>query len=606
MRLLRCVRARLVMLTAMVVIGTSVFLEGQVRAASEAHRVRLVPRLGRVEAWPATSLLFDPERRLTIDNVPGAFNRFEAPRTQYGTLGVKTDPVWLRIPLEVDAGSDGHWILDIDYPPLPLVDVYLLSEGRVVQRAALGSHRPFDTRPLRSRTHAVPFELTPGGRYDVVIRVESDGSLILPISFKTPTELHASAEREQMLQGVLGGVGLCLLLYSLAQWIALREPFFLKYCVLISGSLLFSLQHFGIGMQFLWTDRVGPEGLAGGMAALIALIGSFLFVEQALDEPRRTGTFSKVMKGGALLCFAVAMLHAFDVIDGPSVTALVSVLGPVPVLMGVPGAIRQARRGDPIGGALLVAWSVYFFTTAIIIGVIRGQLPANFWTMHAFQFGATFDMLVFTYVLGLRTRAIQQVAQRARVERDLMHELAMTDPLTGLINRRGLTARLGEAIERSRSTDLLALYWVDVDGFKAVNDRHGHDVGDALLVQIGKRLRAGIRGTDLVARLGGDEFVVIAEGLQTPQRAGDVGRTLLAGADDPFALGGHTVRVGLTIGYAIAPLDSTDPALLLQLADAAMYEGKRAGKHCLRRARADWTAAAEAAGPPFAAAALDR
>lgn len=598
-----CRVCRLVMLTGLAVIGMSALLEPPVRAASDAHRLRLVPRVGRVEAWPATSLLFDPERRLTIDDVPSAFNRFETPRTRYGTLGVRAEPVWLRIPLDVDTGSHGHWVLEIDYPPLPRVDVYLLSEGRVVQRAALGSHRPFDARPLRSRTHAVPLELQPGGSYDVVIRVESDGSLILPITFNTPTEFHASAEREQMLQGVLGGVGLCLLLYSLAQWVALREPFFLKYCILISGSLMFSLLHFGIGMQLLWTDRVGIEAHAGGMAALIALIGSFLFVEQALDEPRRTRTFARAMKGGALFCLAVAMLYGVNAIDTPSVTALVSLLGPIPALMGVPGAVRRVRRGDPIGGALLVAWSIYFLTTAIIIGVIRGQLPANFWTMHAFQFGATFDMLVFTYVLGLRTRAIQQVAQRTRVERDLMHELAMTDSLTGLINRRGLTARLGEAIERSRSTDLLALYWIDVDGFKAVNDRCGHDVGDALLVQIGKRLRASIRGSDLVARLGGDEFVVIAEGLQTPQRAGDVGRTLVAGADDPFALGGHTVRIGLTIGYAIAPLDTTDPALLMQLADAAMYEGKRAGKHCLRRARADWTvAAAEAAEPPFAAA----
>lgn len=584
-------RVRLLTLAVLCVIGAGEALSGSMRAISADRRVQLVERLGRIEAWPAVSLLFDASGTLSIEDARGSLDRFETPRSPYATLGVRTDPVWLHIPLEVDAGSDGHWILDVDHPPLELVDVYLLSEGRVIQQVALGGNRPFETRPLRSRAHSVPLELQPGAQYDVVIRVKSTGTLILPISFKTPTEFHAGALREQMLQGVLGGLGLCLLLYSLTQWVVLREPFFLKYSVLISGSLLFSLLHFGIGMQFLWTNRVGIERHVGAMAALIALMGSFLFVEQALNEVRPARTFSRIMKGGALFCSVVAVLYAFDLgVDTPTVTKLVSVLGLSPVLIGAPRAIQCVRRGDPIGGALLVAWFVSFVTTAVIIGVIRGKLDANFWTMHAFQFGATFDMIVFTYVLGLRTRAISQVAQRARVERDRMHELAMTDPLTGLANRRGLSAQLSAAGDRSQSADLLALYWVDVDGFKAVNDRHGHDVGDALLVQIGKRLRAAVRGTDLVARLGGDEFVIVADSLQTPQRADAVGRTLAAVVDEPFALEAHTVRVGLTIGYAIAPLDTADLSRLLLLADGAMYEGKGAGKSCLRRTRSSETA----------------
>lgn len=582
---------RLLTLVVLCATGVGGVLSGELRATSAERRVQLVERLGRVEAWPAVSLLFEDRGALSIEDVRGSLDRFETPSSRYATLGVRTDPVWLHIPLEVDAGSNGLWILDIDHPPLELVDVYLLSEGRVIQQVALGGNRPFENRPLQSRAHSVPLELQSGARYDVIIRVLSTGSLILPISFKTPTAFHAAALREQMLQGVLGGLGLCLLLYSLTQWVVLREPFFLKYSVHIGGSLLFSLLHFGIGMQFLWTDHVAIERRAGAMGALMALMGSFLFVEQALRDVRPTRTFSRIMRGGALLCAVVAVLHAFDLgVETPTVTKLVSVLGLSPVLIGAPRAIQCVRRGDPIGAALLVAWSVFFVTTAIFIGVFRGQLGVNFWTMHAFQFGATFDMIVFTYVLGLRTRAIRQVAQRASVERDLMHELAMTDPLTGLTNRRGLTAWLSASGGREQSTDVLALYWIDVDGFKAVNDQHGHDVGDALLVQIGRRLRAAVRATDLVARLGGDEFVIVADGLQTPQRADAVGHTLAAVVDEPFALPGHAVRVGLTIGYAIAPLDTTDLTRLMQLADAAMYEGKSAGKSCLRRARSNESA----------------
>ncbi len=589
----RAARDWLVPLLALYLAATAALLwPGRVIAGAPGGPLRLTDTAGRIDAWPAATVLFDRDGRLSLQDVVRTFDRFRTPRTGYATLGVTTEAAWLRVPLQVDATSTGNWIVDIDYAPLVRIDVHLLRDGRLVQTAALGTSRPFETRPLQSRTHATPLALVPGGTYDLLIRAESTGTLILPITLNTPTVFHASALREQMLQGVLGGIGLCLLLYSLAQWLVLREPFFLKYCVLISGSLLFSLLQFGIGMQFLWTDNLGMERHAGGAAALMALVGSFLFIEQALDEPR-SSRFSRLMKGGAVFCAAFAIVYALDLVHDTTVTAVVSVLGPVPALLGLPGAVRRARRGDPIGGALLVAWFVYFVTTATLIGVIRGQLPADFWTLHSFQFGATFDMVAFTYVLGLRTKAIRQVAQRASVERDLMRALAITDPLTGLANRRGLSHVFVDTGDRLTPGSVLALFLIDVDGFKAVNDRHGHDAGDELLVQISNRLRGAVRSTDIVARLGGDEFVVVADGLTSAPLAEELGQTLVSLADEPFALTRHTVQVGLTVGYALSPPADRDPAALLQLADGAMYEGKRAGKRCLRRA-ADVAAGAAA------------
>ncbi len=557
----------------------------QVTAADAASPLALTDADGRLEAWPHTTVLFDPERALTIADMPAAFDRFEKPGTSYATLGVSPAAVWLRIPLQVDEASTGDWILDIDYAPINIVDVHLLRDGQVVQQFALGSSRPVASRPLRSRTHAAPFALQPGAHYDIVIRAESLGTFILPITLNTPTRFHAAALQEQMLQGVLGGIGLCLVLYSLTQWLMLREPFFLKYCTLIAGSLLFSLVQFGIGVQYLWTDFTAFEGHAGGLAALIALIGSFLFIEQALDEPRATPTFARLMKGGAIGCGLLAGVFLLDVVPLAFITAVVSVLGPLPALMGLPGAVRMARRGDPVGSALLVAWLIYFATTAVIIGVISGAVPATFWTLHSFQLGATFDMVAFTYVLGLRTKAVRDVAQRASVERDLMRSLALTDPLTGLSNRRGLSQLLEE--DRRQSPGLLALYLIDVDGFKAVNDRDGHEAGDELLVQISNRLRGAVRPVDSVARLGGDEFVVVADGISGEGAAEELGRALVALADDPFVLSRQTVRVGLTVGYVLSPPVPRGLTPLLQHADAAMYDGKREGKGRLRRATTD-------------------
>jgi diguanylate cyclase (GGDEF)-like protein len=117
----------------------------------------------------------------------------------------------------------------------------------------------------------------------------------------------------------------------------------------------------------------------------------------------------------------------------------------------------------------------------------------------------------------------------------------------------------------------------------AVNDRLGHDAGDDLLVQVSRRVRGVLRGTDVVARQGGDEFVVMVAGITGEAAAAIIGRKMLDAFREPFLVLGHTCNIGLTIGFAIAPQDGTSAGDLLRQADAAMYAGKQGGRNCVRR-----------------------
>lgn len=540
-----------------------------------------------VEAWPAVSVLADPSGTLLVEDILASLSRFEPPPGTSGTLGVRTEPVWLRIPVMVPPSSSGIWVLDIDYPVLQRIEIYLTTDGHVTQQATLGSLQPYTQRPLRSRSHALALNMLPGHAYDVLLRVETRGAMVLPITLNKPTEWHSKTLNEQMLQGILTGLALCLIIYSLAQWLNLRDVLFIQYALLITGSLLFSLHLFGLGTQYLWRDMLWVEMHAASLAALTATCGSFLFISQALTGDRPKSRLRRGMRGAAVVCVVLAILYALDLLSTRTVTGIVSILGLVPALMGIPGSVRRARRGDPIGTTLLLAWFLYFLATAIVIGVIRGWVPVNFWTMHSFQFGATVDMLLFMRVLGLRTKALRLEALDANRERDVMRSLAHTDPLTGLPNRRGLNISLASALARCSPERMLAVYVMDLDGFKPVNDQHGHDVGDELLVAVTRRLQGHVRQSDLVARLGGDEFVVMAAQLHSLQQAQDLGHKLLDAFRSPFALQNVQVEVGLTIGYAIAPHDSNDAIGLLKLADAAMYSGKQGGKFCLRRNSGD-------------------
>lgn len=542
---------------------------------------------GTLEAWPVLQMQLDPGHDRSIQDVLAHPQRWSDPPHRGGALGVRPEAVWLRIGLKVDDTSQGQWALDIDHPDLNRVDAYLVREGALLRHVVLGSAIDFDARPLRMRSHAVIFELVPGARYELVLRVHTRAAMILPITLNTPSALLSDAVNEQMLQGVLTGLALCLIFYSLAQWASTREILFAQYALLTSGSLLFSLHLFGVGRQYLWTDSLWFTEHAAGLSALMATTGSFLFISQTLAGHLPNSRFLRWMRGGAALCCALALMYALDVLSTRVIAGVVSILGLVPALMGIPGALRRARAGDAIGTTLLFAWVVYFVATAVVIGVINGWAPVNFWTMHSFQFGATLDMLLFLRVLGLRTQAVHKAALVASRERDAMHSLAHTDPLTGLPNRRGLNMALSGALARTTPERMVALYVMDLDGFKPVNDQHGHDVGDELLVAVTRRLQGHVRQSDVIARMGGDEFVIMATHLQSEQQAQDLGMKLLDAFHTPFALGSIQVQVGLTIGYAIAPLDSTDPVALLKLADAAMYSGKQGGKFCLRRNTGD-------------------
>ncbi len=157
---------------------------------------------------------------------------------------------------------------------------------------------------------------------------------------------------------------------------------------------------------------------------------------------------------------------------------------------------------------------------------------------------------------------------------------ASNDALTGLPNRRLLADRLIQSLAlAAREERILALLYIDLDGFKLVNDSLGHSIGDALLVQVAARLQAHVRKSDTLARLGGDEFTVVLGGLHIEEDALTVAKILLDALAPPFTIEGHHLNIGASIGISVFPENSRDPSILMQQADSAMYAAKRNGKN---------------------------
>jgi diguanylate cyclase (GGDEF)-like protein/PAS domain S-box-containing protein len=169
---------------------------------------------------------------------------------------------------------------------------------------------------------------------------------------------------------------------------------------------------------------------------------------------------------------------------------------------------------------------------------------------------------------------------RLREQAERLEQLAYQDALTKLPNRALLGDRMEQALAHARrSGSMLAVGYLDLDGFKPVNDRHGHAAGDRLLVEMAQRLKGTLRSGDTVARLGGDEFVVLMPGLHSREESEVLVDRILRAIAEPFeAAAGHVASLTASIGVRIVPPDDADPDTLLRQADQAMYAAKQEGR----------------------------
>ena len=244
----------------------------------------------------------------------------------------------------------------------------------------------------------------------------------------------------------------------------------------------------------------------------------------------------------------------------------------------------------------LIAFALVLWATTVTIGMLYVQkiltLPVDgssyinlyLGWMPIFISAVVLIAIATTMVFGYK-RAIERLLSTTIAQRDIIHHQAAHDPLTGLPNKTLMDDRLAMACERAdREKTLAALLFIDLDGFKGVNDSHGHEAGDRVLVEVARRLEAGLRKVDTAARLGGDEFLVVLDGISSRADADTVAAKLIELVGQPIDVGGEAVRIGVSIGIAVFPDDTRQVSDLVRLADGAMYAVKRAGKNSYQHA----------------------
>lgn len=252
------------------------------------------------------------------------------------------------------------------------------------------------------------------------------------------------------------------------------------------------------------------------------------------------------------------------------------------------GLCRQIRFGQCLCGRAAVAQELIFRDCVDHDHDIvpAGMKPHGHYNMPIVSHGRTLGVLNL-YVrdghqqsplerefLAACGKAMASIIERKRVE-ERLHRLSFLDELTGIANRRSFMNHLDQVIDESALHNrLFAVLFIDLDYFKGVNDLHGHEYGDQLLVEAADRIRESLRETDFVARLGGDEFVALLEMVPGEDKALDIARQLIREVSQPYTIKGRLLSIGASIGVSLYPQHGQHSESLLRMADSALYQAK--------------------------------
>ncbi len=326
-------------------------------------------------------------------------------------------------------------------------------------------------------------------------------------------------------------------------------------------------------------------------------IGSVL----GLIEARAAWTVAGLMVAVNAAIYALFRTHLNERFGDPSLTWL-QVIAANLVLMVAVYHLDQNRSIALMISLVILAFGVFRFTTrefvtaagvvlasyALVINLLMWLKPGQVNVpLEAFQWTTLAFVLPCFAAVGGRISELRARLGRTNDELssalEMIQKMATHDSLTALPNRALFNETLAHAIAQAeRHQRNIAVFFMDIDRFKNINDTLGHGVGDRVLQEASRRLLASVRSSDLVARLGGDEFVLMVEGFQDPDALEDIAAKVLQSFEPTFTVDGQELGLSASVGICTYPADGHDVQTLLSNADIAMYRAKEQGRnrHC--------------------------
>lgn len=528
-------------------------------------------------------------------------------------LSYTDHPYWFRTTLYNPGKTTLQRQLEIAYPVLDYIDLFIVNQSGQSEHLRLGDKYPFSARPYWHRHFVVPLQITAGQSVQLYLRVQTSSAMQIPLLLWQAEARDAHDQQQNLLQGLYFGTMLVMLLYNLILFFGIRDWNYLLYVLWTTCMAGFLSAFNGLAFQYLWPNATQWNDQS--IVALLALANAFgaafslSFLQMRKNLPRSAPALQAMI--------ALALLAAVTAFWLPYQLAIKFTIfnAVASILLIMAAAIHLWSAGYKAARLFILSWSSVLIGGTILAMNKFGLLPSNLFTEHAAQVGSALEAILLSLAMVDRFNSERKNSELSRIE--MLHaqqtlldvqrhqnealenrvrerteelqqanlklqEMSSTDALTGTRNRRYFDQAYASELKRMhRDNTDLSLLLLDIDHFKQINDSWGHQIGDECLKLVAQTISQHIqRDSDTLARVGGEEFCILLPNTNA------AGAAFLAetirGAIEALSteINGHQVAITASIGISSSSQQlPTPPEQLLNLADKALYQAKQLGRN---------------------------
>lgn len=567
---------------------------------------------GVVALGPAAMVLEDPDGQLDIVDLLEREQGWGSLGSKGFGAGFSTSAWWLRVQIENPGLQSVRYFVDTGSSVADYIDVHVVrAEGHILSVHS-GDRRPFSARPLGTSTVVVPLELDAGERVSIYLRLDSWDGLHEVV---TPRLLNSSAwarqlQTEAAAHGLYYGTLLAILLYNLFLFLFIRERVFGLYLFYVGAFLFWSVVLRGYGLQYLWPTAPDFNNQILPIAAGLCYVSFGLFALEYLKIREQAPNWLYRAYWVSIGLNALAPMTALFGFYALAFAASV-VPGVLMVFIAVTSGLMMVAGGSRPAKYFLSAFSLLAAGVVLYYLQLTGTIESGPISEYGIQVGSALEVLLLAFGLAdqmntlksqklkaerrarqaqlrMTTRLEQEVRQRtAELEEANLQlsDLATTDALTGALNRRRFNEILElEAGRHARQKTPLAFCMIDLDHFKAYNDRFGHQAGDELLRAVSHCLQRHLkRRGDYLFRIGGEEFALLLSANEPPAHTLKFVESLrlaieaLPQAHSDPEMPPMTASFGLLLRKAGS--EALGAKQLYEQADALLYQAKFEGRN---------------------------
>ncbi|QOJ22698.1 MAG: GGDEF domain-containing protein [Gammaproteobacteria bacterium] len=512
-------------------------------------------------------------------SLPGALAAYRNGHfTQSGNsvinFGIGAKPVWLAFQVRNDAEAAVHRNILLETSWLDKIDIYFLRQDELIGSYRTGDSLIFSQRPIDHRFFVTGHDFS-AGETTVLMRIESDDAMVLPVYFISNEKLAERNQWQAYSYGFMYGVILALVAYNVMLYFGLLTSPYLFYSIYLLLFLLLNAAYTGHAYQWLWPESPLWQKWANPVLIMACTVSGFAFALQFLNiKLSRPGVYRLTVVCSAILCALLLLAILADKFVTALLIALFLILFfyVASILLGV----ISLQAGNRYAKYFLLASIFSICGGMITANAVWGVIPFNEMTYRATDIGMMIDAILLALALAERFNINQN-------EKLLAEKMAGIDSLTNLNNRRSFYKFVQPIWAMSlRSKSSTSVIMLDIDNFKLLNDTYGHALGDRVLIQLAETMQREARSGDILARWGGEEFLIflpetrLADAVTIAERMRSKISTIQLTTEKNKKLL-FTASFGVAHTYvASVSLDE-----LISKADQQLYRAKRQGRNCV-------------------------